>query len=169
MLHYKQIKELFTALNKELAHQSIQGEVLLCGGAVMCLVFKTRVATQDIDGIFHPTKEIRKAVKKISKRFQIPSDWLNDAAKGFFYSDPPKQRVLQLSHLKIYAPQADYLLAMKAVSARFDSYDYDDLVFLVKHLELKNSQEAFKIIEKYYPKKIIPTKTYFLIEELIGK
>jgi hypothetical protein len=166
MLNVKTMKKLFAALNNELKKKEVIGEVGLCGGAVMCLVFNARAATKDIDAIFKPTREIREACKKIAKEFDLPEDWLNDAAKGFFLSDPPRQDVLNYSHLRVWAPSADYMLAMKCTSARFDTFDKDDVVFLIQHMNLKTTQEVFDTILKYYPREKIPPKTQFLIEEL---
>jgi len=160
------IRNLFTALNKELEAMGAVGEIGLCGGAVMCLVFKAREATKDVDAIFAPTREIREAARKVAIAFDIPQDWLNDAAKGFFLSDPPRQSVLNYSHLRIWAPTAEYMLAMKCSSARFDSLDKDDIVFLIRHLNLESSQDVFKTILSYYPREKIPVKTQFLVEEL---
>lgn len=39
MLNAKTILQLFTALNEELHKAGVRGEVGICGGAVMCLVF----------------------------------------------------------------------------------------------------------------------------------
>lgn len=160
--------ELLKALNEELKKVRVVGEVGLCGGAVMCVVFKARPATKDIDAIFEPTKEIRKAVKKVASKFGLDENWLNDAAKGFFHLDPPRENVLELSNLKVWAPRADYMLAMKCVSARFDTHDKDDVIFLIEFLDLRKPDEVFEIIEKYYPRKQIPTKTQFLVEELFN-
>ena len=169
MLDIQTIKKLFQALNRELKKKDVIGEIGLCGGAVMCLVFKARKATKDIDAIFEPTKEIREAGKKVADEFGLSEDWLNDAAKGFFLTDPPKQDVLSYSHLRIWAPTAEYMLAMKCVSARFDTFDRDDVVFLIKHLGLESYQEVSKTILKFYPNEMIPPKTRFLIEEIFGK
>jgi hypothetical protein len=57
---------------------------------------------------------------------------------------------------------------MKCVSARFDSHDLDDAKFLLRHLEIKTPDQAFRIIEQYYPRHVIPPKTQFLLEELLG-
>jgi len=52
MLDAPMIRRLLTALNDELKAHGVIGEVGICGGAVMCLVFNARQATKDVDGIF---------------------------------------------------------------------------------------------------------------------
>ena len=168
MLDRKRILRLLRALDAELGKAGVVGEVLLCGGAVMCLVFEARKATKDVDAIFAPAREMRRAVKAVAAKLNAPPDWLNDAAKGFFESEPPTDEVLNLKHLRVYAPRADYLLAMKCVAARFDSHDRGDAEFLIKRLGLKNPEDVFALIEKYYPRRLIPPKTRFLVEELLG-
>ncbi len=169
MLDAALIRRLFRALNLELKRVGTIGEVGLCGGAVMCLVFEARKSTKDVDAIFRPTREIRQAAKKVAARFGLDEDWLNDAAKGFFYGDPPRDKVLNLSHLRVWCPRADYLLAMKCVSARFDSADRDDVITLIRHLGLKKTSEVFTVIETYYPRRMIPAKTQFFVEEILAR
>jgi hypothetical protein len=168
MLNVNQIKKLFKDLNAELAKQHVMGEVGICGGAVMCLVYQSRNATKDVDGIFEPTAEIRRAAKKVAEKNGLDDDWINDAAKSYFHVDPPKEDVMQLSNLRVWAPTAKYMLAMKAISARFDSHDKNDLIFLIEYLSLRSSVEVFDVICQYYPKNNIPAKTQFLVEELFG-
>ena len=167
MLTRERIRELLEALNGELRAREVTGEIGLCGGAVMCLVFKARVSTKDVDAIFAPTRVLRDAAKKVARRLKVPEDWLNDAAKGYFVSDPPRQTVMDLSNLRVWAPMADYMLAMKCVSARFDTHDRDDVVFLLRHLGLKTAPEVFEIVARYYPQDRVPAKTRFLVEELL--
>lgn len=166
MLGIERIKELFLALDKELRKKGVVGEVGLCGGAVMCLVFKARPSTRDVDGIFEPTRDIREAARTVARRLGEDDEWLNDAAKGFFHTDPPKEDVLNLPNLRVWAPTARYMLAMKCVSARFDSHDLDDTKFLLDYLGLKRPEDVFAIIQDYYPRHLIPAKTQFLIEEI---
>ena len=168
MLDSDTIRALFSALSEELGRRGVTGEVGLCGGAVMCLVFEARPSTRDVDGIFEPTREIREAAAQVGKALGVPENWLNDAAKGFFLSDPPRQDVLDYPHLRVWAPTADYMLAMKCVSARFDGHDQDDVLFLVGHLKLRTPEEVFTVIRRYYPDGAVPAKTRFLIEELLG-
>jgi len=168
MLNSETILRLFTALNDELRGAGVRGEIGICGGAVMCLVFKARESTKDVDAVFLPTQEIRHASKLVADKLGVPEDWLNDAAKGYFLSQPPVHDVVELSNLRVWAPQADYMLAMKCVSARFDSHDLDDTKFLLAHLGIRSVEEASRIIEQYYPRKVIPAKTQFLLEELLG-
>jgi hypothetical protein len=60
------------------------------------------------------------------------------------------------------------MLAMKCISARFDTADKDDIIFLVKYLDLKAPGEVFDIVVKYYPREQVPPKTQFLVEELFS-
>lgn len=166
MLDEKQIQNLFFKLNNKLSARGEVAEVGIVGGAVMCIVFHARKATRDIDAIFRPTKVVRDIVRVIADEENLPSDWLNDAAKGYIQGSFARQDVLILSHLRVWAPEPKYMLAMKCISARWDTSDRDDVVFLIQYLKIKSAKEVFKIIEKYYPKNRIPAKTQFLIEEL---
>lgn len=98
----------------------------------------------------------------------MPKDWLNDASKGYFLSHPPTVDVLNLSNLRVWAPTAEYMLAMKCISARFDSSDGSDVEFLIKHLALTKPEQVYARIEDYYPRKLIPPKSQFFIEEFFG-
>ncbi len=63
MLSVPRIRELFAALNGELARTGVRGEVYLAGGAVMCLVYHARPATKDIDALLVPSTELRTAAQ----------------------------------------------------------------------------------------------------------
>lgn len=167
MLDVALIKRLFKSLNEELAKKGVVGEIGICGGAVMCLVFHARKATKDIDAIFEPTKEIRAASHAVAKKFGLDENWLNDAVKGFFHADPPREDIMNMPHLRIWAPSAEYMLAMKCISARFDTLDGDDTRFLISYLKLKRPADVFNIIAKYYPHNKVPAKTQFWIEEIM--
>lgn len=166
MLKNDTIEKSLIRLNFHLQERGVKGEILLCGGAVMCLVFNARNSTKDIDAIFEPSSEIRIAAKKVAAEMQLPDDWLNDSAKAFFSPLLNKVEIRSWSNLSVWAPTPDYMLAMKCISARYDSQDKNDVEFLIKELKLKTAESVFKIIESFYPKKQMPAKTQFFIEEL---
>ena len=168
MLTRKQITTLFELLNDHLAKQGEMGEVGIVGGAVMCLVYDVRKSTKDVDAIFKPATLIRKLAARVAEDFGVQSDWLNDAAKGFLVDGFERHEIMNLSHLRVWAPEPKYMLAMKCLSARWDTFDQKDVVFLVRLLKLKEPKEVFDIIESYYPKNRIPPKTQFFIEELMS-
>jgi hypothetical protein len=168
MLDSQTILKLFEALNRELQSVGVRGEIGICRGAVMCLVFHARESTKDVDAIFKPTREIREASVAVAEKLGVREDWLNDAAKGYFLTQPTVHDVVELTNLRVWAPQAGYMLAMKCLSSRFDSHDIDDVRFLLKHLGIESVEEACRIVEQYVPRKIIPPKTQFLLEELLA-
>lgn len=168
MLTKEKITQLLEQLNELLQERGEIGEVGIVGGAVMCLVYNARASTKDVVGIFEPASVIRELVRRIADRESLPPDWLNDAAKGYINSGFAKQEVMALSHLRVWAPEPRYMLAMKCISARWDTSDRDDVVFLIRLLKLRKPHEVFDIIESYYPNNQIPTKTQFLIEEILA-
>ena len=169
MLTEQKMKELFDELNEKLRSRGEVGEVGIIGGAVMCLVYQSRQSTRDVDAIFKPASLIRQLTAEIGEAHHLSREWLNDAAKGFLQEPFKKEDVLNLSHLRIWAPQPSYMLAMKCISARWDTSDREDVLFLIQLLKLKSSKKVFDIIESYYPKKLIPPKTQFFIEEIFDK
>lgn len=168
MLTRDQIQKLLEKLNALLAERGELGEIGLVGGAVMCLVYNARAATKDVDAIFEPASTIRELAARIAVSESLPPDWLNDAAKGFILPGFERQDVLIMSNLRVWAPEPRYMLAMKCISARWDTSDRDDVLFLIKFLKLTVSRQVFEIIESYYPHEQIPAKTQFLIEELLS-
>lgn len=152
-------------LNEKLKVQNIKGEICLYGGAVMCLVYDARPSTKDVDAVFQPVAIIREATKTIAEEFDLAEDWLNDGVKGFLVQHPQKV-FFNLSNLVVMVAESEYMLAMKALSARLDGTDSGDIVFLIKKLNLKTPQEVFKIVEKYYPRNLIRPVTQFFIEEV---
>lgn len=132
----------------------------------MCLVYQARPSTKDVDAIFAPTHVIRLAAQRVAETYQLREDWLNDAVKGFVVPHP--QRIfLDLSHLKVYVPEADYLLAMKAMAARVDTQDANDIRTLIAHLGIRSADQVFTILEHYYPRQRIKPATRYFIEEIL--
>jgi len=162
-----EIKRYLGELNEELRSMNVKGEICLYGGAVMALVFDARPNTKDVDAVFRPAEQIREAAARVAKVNDLRPDWLNDAIKGFLV--PHQQRILlDYSNLKVFIPEPDYLLAMKAMAARTDSLDGEDLKLLIEVLKLKNADQVFDIVEKYYPRGQIKPATQFFIEEIFG-
>lgn len=168
MLKRDEILKYFSELNDILRKDSQLGEIGIVGGAAMCLVYKSRASTRDVDAIFEPSSVIRDAAARVGTKYKLPKDWLNDGAKGFLAENFKREVFLNLSNLSVWAPETSYMLAMKCISARWDSLDKDDVIFLMNQLKIKTAEEVFQLIESYYPKNLIPPKTQFFIEEILS-
>lgn len=163
----EEIRNAFIALNDELAREGIRGEVGVVGGAAMVLAFNARESTRDVDAVFEPSTKVRAAALRVAEARGLPVDWLNDAAKGYMPADTqPRSILLDLPHLAVWVPPPQYLLAMKAIAARFDSHDAQDLRTLIRHLGLQRVAQVLELVEQYYPRNQVPPKTQFFLEEL---
>ncbi len=161
----EEIEKYLSEINDELAEKNVIGEICIYGGAAMCLAFKARPATKDVDAIFEPVKTIHGAINKIAVKFGLNEGWLNFAVK-IFVVEHNKDILFDFPNLKVYSPTADYLLAMKILAMRAESFDAMDVECLIKHLGLNKSEEALKIVAEYYPKKVIKPETIFQLEEI---
>jgi len=163
----EEILGAFRMLNEELAREGIKAEVGVVGGAAMVLALNARKSTRDVDAIFEPASKVRAAAARVAAAQHLPADWLNDAAKGYLPADTqPRSILLDMSHLAVWTPPLQYLLAMKAIAARFDTHDAQDLRTLIRHLGLRRVDEVLEVVERYYPRNQIPPKTQFFLEEL---
>lgn len=169
MLSSSRMRELFEALNAELAREGVRGELFLAGGAVMCLVFRAREATKDIDALLVPATELRRAAKRIAEREGLPEDWLNDAVKGFFSQAGRFEIYEELTHLRIFAPHPEYLLAMKCLAMRLgeEYHDREDITALLRILGLHHIKEAEDILGRYYPLDRYPVRSMYVLQELL--
>jgi Nucleotidyltransferase of unknown function (DUF6036) len=64
----ERILELFSELNDELCRVGVRGDVFIVGGAAMAVAYDARRATRDVDGIWHPSAEIRSAAARVAAR-----------------------------------------------------------------------------------------------------
>lgn len=163
------IHKLFEALNKELKVKNKTGDLCLVGGAVMCLVFKARDSTADVDAVFMPTSALRQAAKQVADKLGVDPHWLNDGVKGFLSPQGDFSNYLELSHLKISTATPAYMLAMKCLATRIgeEFHDVDDIRYLLRHLGIETSEQAIKIISAYYPLERMPQKSLYLLEEIL--
>jgi hypothetical protein len=163
------IRRLFALLNEELRNSAATGELFVVGGAVMCLAYAVRPATQDVDAVFRPAAEIREAAARVAARTQLRPDWLNDAVKGFMSAQGDFAPFLELDHLRVMLAQPTYLLAMKCLAMRIGAefHDEDDVRYLLRHLDIRDYDAALAVIGKYYPIDRFPQKTLYALAELL--
>jgi hypothetical protein len=171
-LEKEEIWENLWLVNEELKKREMQGEILIAGGASMCLMFSARSATKDIDAIYEPKSVINDIVAKIALEKEMPQSWLNDSIKGFMNEKAyeKKKHLKSFSHLKIYSVMPEYLLAMKLMASRMDSEtDKKDIIFLMKKLSVDTGEKANQIIESAFNPKYILPKTRYVIEECLAE
>lgn len=157
-------------VNKELKALDMHGEILIAGGASMCLAFSARSATKDIDAIYEPKSIINDIAAKIAVQKGMPVSWLNDSVKGFMNAKAYEKKILLLtySNLKLFSVMPEYLLAMKLMSSRMDSEtDKKDIIFLMKHLGIDTVEKAYQILDCAFKSEFILPKTRYVIEECI--
>ena len=164
----EEITQYLTELNDELCLMDIKGEVSLYGGAVMCLAFKARPATKDVDAIFEPVREIRRAAQIISDRHNLRKDWMNLAVK-IFIVEHDKKVFINFPNLRVMIPAPDYLFAMKVLAGRSETEDLKDIRFLLNHLQITSVDQALEIVKNYYPKKEVKPATKIFLEEVIDE
>ena len=141
----KYLKEL----NSRLKNINRNYDIIIFGGAAMAIVYEARDATQDIDAKYRSSVELRRVIKSISDDFDIDEGWLNNDGEHYVTDKMSTSLYLDLSNLKVYTVNADCLLAMKLTSARMDSADMDDCIFLMDLLEIKTENQLVDLIENY--------------------
>ena len=166
VLTREQIEAALTALDAELGRAGQRASVHLVGGAVMCLVFRARESTRDVDAWFDDANAVRAAAARVAVALDLPENWLNDAAKAFV---PPQGRFeawRSLPNLEILVADTRTLFAMKCAAARTDE-DASDIRVLARTLGVASSGEALQLVESYYPAERLPVRTRLLLEELL--
>lgn len=163
------LRKLFELLNDELRVLNTQAELFVVGGAVMCLAYNARPSTKDVDALFRPTKEVRKAARRAALRADVEPEWLNDAVKGYLSSQGDFAPFLELDYLKVMLAQAPYMLAMKCLAMRIgeEFHDEEDVRYLLRHLDIRSYDKALAVITKYFPLEGIPQKTLYALGDLL--
>lgn len=163
------ILDLLHELNAELAARDVVGQLQLAGGAVMCLVFRARDATRDVDAVFEPSSVLLDAAIAIAARHDLPDAWLNNAVKEYLSDRGTFDSFLELDHLRVFVADARYMLAMKTLAFRIgEGYmDEEDVRYLLRHLDVTRWDEAESILAAYYPLEGYPRYAIAAVRELV--
>lgn len=162
-----QIEALLAELGTELEAQGVRAEMFIVGGAAMALAYNTRRATQDIDAVFHPTKDVYVAAKRVGDSHGLHDGWLNDGVKGMLPGpDPDERTYYDSAGISVSVASPQYLLALKVAAARVDR-DADDIRVLAKECGLTTADEILATTEKVMGARhrLLP-KAQFLIQEM---
>lgn len=152
MLSGDEIKRYLEEINERMAQDGVRGEVIICGGAVMSMVFGARDATKDIDALFEPASDIRRYATEIAARDGLDEGWFNDAAKGFIdTSKMTFEPVSEMSNLTVRRPTDEEMLALKLTSARDQSFDLADALYLMRRIGVRAIDEVMDIMQRYMP------------------
>jgi len=147
----KDMLKYLEKINEKLEQRKIFGEIIICGGAALTLVYEARNSTRDIDAIFRPKEDLKEIIDEISRENKLDSQWLNDDVAMFTeeFKNLTSSEYMKFSNLTVSILDAESLLAMKLVSARPDTYDLSDTIILMKHLNIKEIEEVYETLKKY--------------------
>ncbi len=164
--------QALTRLGELAEERGLVLEVCLYGGALMMLAYDARTITKDVDAVVRPTAEGRVLAKQVGRELGFPENWLNEDVRVFV---APFEQFRMIPWdgpgIKLTAPTANYLLAMKALACRdpLPGYegDLDDLRFLIRKLQVQSVEEIQSVIDRYYPDDAITPEHRVLLTSLI--
>ena len=78
----EQILQAFGAFASELTPSSTPRKMVVAGGAAIVLLYGARETTKDVDVVLSDRTTLE-AARDIASRLSLPTDWLNDGAKGY--------------------------------------------------------------------------------------
>ena len=141
----------------ELAKENqIELELSIFGGCAMLLAFDRRAITRDVDAIFYPVEQTKPLIAQIAQEMHLPGEWLNDDVRQFLAPvGAMRDLPIDFPGIKVTAPTASYLLAMKALAGRraLPGYEGDqaDLRFLIRKMKVQSIDDVQAHIDRYYP------------------
>jgi hypothetical protein len=163
------LRSLLAELGEELAARGVHAHLFIVGGAAMALRYDNRRVTRDVDAVFFPTEDVRRAAAVVAERHNLDPDWLNDGAKGFMPGDDPEaHRILDVPSLTIDVGSSKYLLAMKLFSAR-SAVDYDDAVQLFIDVGFTTTDQALNLLEQMYSPALLTSRQEHAASEVAAR
>jgi hypothetical protein len=145
------IERAFAALSEQLDREHASAEIVVVGGAALVLLFHARETTKDVDAVFlrPEASVVRHAAEEVASRLNLPSDWLNDGAKGYLVGITTGELLYNSASLIVRAASTEQLLAMKLAAWR-DAIDRSDASLLLN--KMSGTREAiWELLRPFVP------------------
>jgi hypothetical protein len=159
------IRHAFGVLSEELERHGRRAEIVVVGGAALVLLFRTRESTKDVDAYFVKPEAslVREAAEAVANRLGLPSDWLNDGAKGYLVGVTMGDVLYESQALMVRAASTAQLLAMKLAAWR-DAIDRGDAKLLLSRMD-GSADEIWTAIKPFVPSHQLD-KAFYAFEDL---
>jgi hypothetical protein len=152
-----QIEQYLGFLGQKLDAMQIKVSIILLGGALMITQIGNRQSTRDIDVVIATNnprtyQAVQQAISLVAKEKNLPSTWLNDEVTIIVdqIKKPQKpQHWKTFANLAVYAPELEYIMALKLFSGR--PQDYQDIQALAQQLNIRTKEQAWSIVKSYIP------------------
>lgn len=138
---------------KKLSGKGMPAEIILIGGAAILANYGFRESTYDMDALISATSAMRDAISHVGDEYGLPNGWLNeDFVKTKSYT--PKLRQYSVHYkefgriLEIRTIRAEYLLAMKMMSARDYKNDLSDIVGIIAEHQQRQLPLTWEMVDR---------------------
>lgn len=155
----EELREILQYLDSLLAHEGLELEIAIYGGAAIMLYFGTRSRdiTEDVDAVIMNRAQFgsRPSVfQKVAERFGLAEDWINSNIINTI-SELKREDLIDFgdfTNIVIKLPSKEQLLAMKVKAARyFPKNDFADARQLIEDLGISTLEELREIVNQYIP------------------
>lgn len=144
-------RDVLRRFDEGLARDNVDVELCVVGGAVLALTFPHAPQTRRPEGLFASGEASLRARRRAAEASGVALDRLEDAARRLVGGGPDGPTTFEGERLRVLAPPADYLLAMKCAALRFgpDSSVGDDIRYLLRYLGVREPHAALDAVSPY--------------------
>lgn len=163
--------EILEVLDEKLGENKMELTLNIYGGTVMMACFDARPATKDIDALFETSQLIDNILLDIAETYNLDKDWINQDIKEplKYIRNQNLKEIYTFKNLKVFAPSAEQMLAMKILSARPEPYkDFTDAEYLINYLKIERLDQVINIYDKYVGRKYLGDRQKIFLN-YIGK
>jgi len=93
-LTYGRMLEALRKIGLKFLEAGKTGQMVIAGGAAMCLVHRARTSTKDIDAFFEDKNSMQLYSYEVGEEFGWEPGWLNTAMECFIRETPPNEPFL---------------------------------------------------------------------------
>lgn len=163
--------EIMEVLDDKLKENKLKLTLNIYGGTVMMACFDVRPATKDIDALFKTSSLIDTILVEIAEVYGLDEDWINQDIREplSHLKEEQLKEVYQFENLKVFAPTAEQMLAMKVLSARPEPYqDFADAEYLIEYLAIETLKEVLDLFDKYVGRRYLGNRQKVILN-YVGK